>query len=68
MKTFEPFTPFAPQEPFKPTLREVLTRYSRLDDLLRECLPIVERHALGPSGSDKRVWELLDSIKREVNG
>lgn len=68
MHTFEPFDSFTPKEPFKPTLRETLTRYERIDGLLRECLPIVEKHALGPSGSDKRVWELLDSIKREVNG
>lgn len=45
-------------------LREILTRPSRTEELLRQCLPIVEKHALGPSGSDPKVWELLEQVKQ----
>ena len=54
--------------PLITNLREVLNREPRRVELLKRCLPIVERHAMGPSGSDPKVWELLDAVKKEVEG
>lgn len=59
MHTFEPF------EPFKPTLREVLTKYSRMDDYIRQALPYLEQVELGPSTSPE-LRELIANLKRET--
>lgn len=52
--------------PLITNLRDRFCREAIKRDLLRQCLPIVEKHAMGPSGSDPEVCKLLEAVKKEV--
>ena len=53
--------------PFSALREKLCCREDRLEKLLKRALPIVEREALGTRPT-KETWNLLEQIKKEVNG